>query len=66
MACGQHEDLTPTHGYEPVCRSIHHVDESLGQVPKKLVSRPARAGKDRIITGRSWDDFSTLEPSIRL
>ena len=26
------------------------INESLGQVPKKLVSRPARAGKDRIIT----------------
>ena len=26
------------------------INESLGQVPKKLVSRPARAGKDQIIT----------------
>ena len=26
------------------------INQSLGQVPKKLVSRPARAGKDRIIT----------------
>jgi hypothetical protein len=26
------------------------INESLGQVPKKLVRRPARAGKDRIIT----------------
>ena len=26
------------------------INESLGQVPKLLVSRPARAGKDRIIT----------------
>ena len=26
------------------------INENLGQVPKKLVSRPARAGKDRIIT----------------
>ena len=26
------------------------INESLGQVPKKLVSRPARPGKDQIIT----------------
>jgi hypothetical protein len=51
------------------------IDESLGQVPKKLVSSPPRAGKDRIITdpadpGRSgnfvvpslnWDRASSLQ-----
>jgi hypothetical protein len=56
------------------------INESFGQLPKKLASGPrvlARSessapnrGRNRVdhrtITGRSWDDFGTLEASIRL
>ena len=54
------------------------INESLGQLPKKLAAGPrvlARTessapnrgrNSGRTITGRSWDDFGTLETSIRL